>query len=413
MLVGQWCVVLAVTVLATWLVMRSDATTHLRLVRCVIAMGFVLSILIGLLLGPSVESYVRIRQLGDVASIWMDRVPWSKVPSNGLWSVYGASMEGANEAQIAKLGGFPSIRWLTINNSKTSIDAISKTLAKLTQLEHVELYDVAIDAETIRAIANSKKVYSIRLRNTDVTDDAIEFLALMPSLRHLSIDGMRRNGVSLAPLAKLSGISSLVLNDMQLTDEDLADLAGLRGLRTLAVRNGNLTGSGLHHLQKHPRLSGLEVIDCPLEAKYIADLAPITLNWLTLDGVPLNDAAAQAIGSMNSLVGISLRRTGVTDDQVKQFDRLQSPQLILDASRLSRDSRTLRGADEVELRVEQTTVAADDIQRLAELGIDVIFDTCVFTDGAAQQLEAHGGSPHFVVLNSNLSKEVELLLNKR
>ncbi|MDG2384270.1 MAG: hypothetical protein P8N76_21555 [Pirellulaceae bacterium] len=64
----------------------------------------------------------------------------------------------------------------------------------------------------------------------------------------------------------------------------------------------------------------------------------------------------------------------MTDDQIKQLNRLQAPQLTLDASRLSVGSKTaLASADEVSLFIDKARVTAPDIDRLDELGVEFTF----------------------------------------
>jgi len=361
-------------------------------------------LLLGMATGPTVDHLHRINRIGDAGRFWWNFPSWREISTHGICFVIGVEMRGGSNDHIHQLRGFPYCTWLVIEDVEATPETFASSLLPLQHLWHVRISDTHLGDSGLSALANCPQISSLTLERAGISHNGLKHLTGMNRLQHLTIDGIKGDKPNLSELVGSGSITALDLRNALIDDDALMKLQGLRGLERLTLRDCPMTGRGFTHLQIHQRLKSLSVIDCPIEDRYLTDLTKLSMNWLTLEGFPVSDESIEAIGSANSLVGLSLRRTGLTDEQVKSLLASQPEQLILDASQLTANSREslIRAAD-VNLYVDDQRITAQDIETLSQLEQDITLNGCQFSSDGLQALRAYQGKTTFYLLECKLS----------
>lgn len=131
-------------------------------------------------------------------------------------------------------------------------------------------------------------------------------------------------------LSPFEGLVGLRLYGPGLTNRGAEVLAGMKGLRTIRIYDSNLGDRGVETLARMPGLLRLGVslpanspIRTALSEQGVKSLASNnTLTDLVLDGWDLRDRALEHLGSMKSLVRLSLRFNLITDQGLPTLGKL-------------------------------------------------------------------------------------------
>lgn len=164
------------------------------------------------------------------------------------------------------LGSPIALGSLTVDTTGVSLNAI----ARFRGLQILHLAGMAIDSESFRSIESLVSLSLIGVRNTDLTDDHLPFLASFPRLQVLDIAYNSNVGENLEPLTGARDVSWIDLSTTGVTNESLHPLGGLASLQRLGLQCTAVTDSGLSYLEDlpltHLNLAGTTVTDDGLAA---------------------------------------------------------------------------------------------------------------------------------------------------
>ena len=399
-----WLGIFALAILATWIVFTRAPCSAWGIKRPLILLGFMFALLLGLVTGPTVDHFYRIHRIGDAGSYWWQIPTWEEIPTHGICFVNGIELRDGSNDHIHQLRGFPHCTWLVIEDVEATPDTFASSLLPLQHLWHVRIRDAELGDSGLSALAHCPQLSSLTLERAGITQNGLKHLTGMTRLQHLTIDGIEGDTPDLTELVGSGSITALDLRNVMIDDDALMKLQGLRGLEKLIISDCPITGRGFTHLQTHQRLSSLVLIDCPIEDRYLTDLTKLPMNWVTLEGFPISDESIKVLGATNSLIGLSLRRTGLSDAQVQSLLASPIEHLTLDASQLTSNSReSLIGTDDVHLYVDDQEITAQDIKRLSQLEHDVTLHDCQFNRESLEALRDHQGKTIFHLLECKLS----------
>eukprot|EP00741_Cyanophora_paradoxa_P000366 tig00000403_g357.t1 len=175
--------------------------------------------------------------------------------------------------------------------------------------------------------------------NPRISEDG--FLALLgdgplPNLRELRLEGMPKLGdATVQRIGQIQGLQTLVLRGASVSE--FAPLAALRSLRVLDVSGTGFSDASAHHLLELKELERLDVCGCEglgdeglLCVGELPALASLAADWtrvstagplaglsrlarLSLACTPLDEAGAEALGSIPSLTSLDLAGTAAGD----------------------------------------------------------------------------------------------------
>lgn len=156
------------------------------------------------------------------------------------------------DAGLEKLASIQGVQEVNFSDSKVT----GKGLAHLA--EYTEMERLWLNRTRVRGGLDQLKapgLLELRLRDTDVDDEALAALTNFPKLRFLSLAGTRAGNATAERIGQLAELEELRLGRTAVDDDGLASLAGLTELRRLSLNGLKVTNAGLEHLSG---LQGLE-----------------------------------------------------------------------------------------------------------------------------------------------------------
>lgn len=180
-------------------------------------------------------------------------------------------------------------------------------LAALPDLTTVRLYETDATDDTVRLLRPLTYIRSLDLGFCQrVTDAAVEDIVDLRELQFLNLGFCRRlTSKGFAKLARLHELRTLNLSVTALTDDDLAHLTSLQNLVSLDIDNTRVTDAGVDSLLKLPNLRSLRMV-----------------------GVQISDAGLLRLASKSSLRHINLRDVPVTEEAIARF-RVERPRCLV------------------------------------------------------------------------------------
>jgi serine/threonine protein kinase/Leucine-rich repeat (LRR) protein len=288
-----------------------------------------------------------------------------------LYSLY-LGETGVTDAGLAHLRDLPNLRVLGLYGLKGVSDSAVPTLARLRNLEEVDLRGTRLSIKglgalkaaapsvritwsepnvlTARAILAAGGYIAVRLEQSgmeryvkaigDLPSESFqitqarlvgsravldELLAALGSpsikaLAALNLSGTAIGDADLERLKPLAGLQQLNLEHTRITDAGLASLKGLTAMQVLVLDGDAIRGPGLLHLRELSELTELR-IGCPdLTQTFLVDLAGLKkLDRLSLTGSSFSDEGVAHLAPLTQLKELDLRGTQVTNAGVKKL----------------------------------------------------------------------------------------------
>jgi hypothetical protein len=200
-------------------------------------------------------------------------------------------------------------------------------LRDLKWLEELEIRDApgVTDAGLVN-LQGLSRLKSLSLETTKVQGSGLVNLAGLTRLETLHL-ALAPTDADIAPLSGMVSLRSLELWSDRLTDQGLAHLRGLTNLKELSFQRRDkaesaITNAALAHLQGLQRLETLS-----LSGSSISDLVPLirlpALKKLTLDKLPIDDAALAPLAGLPRLEKLSIAGTNITDAGLVHLARIK------------------------------------------------------------------------------------------
>lgn len=131
-----------------------------------------------------------------------------------------------------------------------------QNLAGLRHLSSLTIFDTpAVTDAGLKHVARLRELQALNLEKTGVGDAGLASIAQLPDLRILDLSYTRVTDAGMPSVAALATLATLWLVDTQVTDEGLARLDGLSELKEINLTGTKVTDAGKAHLRKaHPGL---------------------------------------------------------------------------------------------------------------------------------------------------------------
>ena len=169
-----------------------------------------------------------------------------------------------------------------------------------------------VSDDLITEVARFDRLEYLAISAKSVTDAGLARLQGLTRLKTLWLHNSGITGDGLRHVAKMRDLENLSFPQGSVKDADLAYLAGLTKLKEIELTGNQITDAGLVHLGGLTHLERLE-----LKNTKVTDLTPIRgltrLNWLNVQGSPLNDKAIEPIAAFRDLQDLNLGQTDITD----------------------------------------------------------------------------------------------------
>lgn len=162
----------------------------------------------------------------------------------------------------------------------------------LQQLVTLWLTGTSVTDKDLNAFHNLTTVQHLALKNTPITNAALETLAQFTNLTHLHLP-KQVNNQGLEALSKSKSLLELDLSYSSITDDGLVFIQSMPQLETLYVNDTAVSDKGLTHLKGHPGLKVLFLNGTKVTDKGLDELAGVA----NLTHLELRDTAATEIGA--------------------------------------------------------------------------------------------------------------------
>jgi hypothetical protein len=176
-------------------------------------------------------------------------------------------------------------------------------------------------------------IWSLDLRNTNVTDQGLRHLKGMSNLEHLVLgnDDLRHfkeihwptspiTDAGLVHIRELPELTSLHLSGLPITDAGLAAIGDLPNLGSLYLSRTNVQGPGLGQLKSLPKLVLLYLDGSDVSDSGLSHLAGASnLQYLSLNGLPLTAGGLKHIKPLPRLGQLDITGCGLLDEEVQQL----------------------------------------------------------------------------------------------
>ncbi|WP_406699508.1 hypothetical protein V5E97_11650 [Singulisphaera sp. Ch08] len=153
-----------------------------------------------------------------------------------------------DDALMAHIGRLRRLRTLRLDNTQVTEDGLIH-LKGLTGLDSLSLAYTRIDDRGLVHLKGLTSLDSLSLAHTRIDDRGLTHLKGLTGLRSLSLDNTRVSDRGLTHLMGLTGLQTLSLDNTRVSDRGLVHLEELNWLGSLYINNTNLTDDGVGELK--------------------------------------------------------------------------------------------------------------------------------------------------------------------
>jgi hypothetical protein len=173
-------------------------------------------------------------------------------------------------------------------------------LSSLPEIASLGLENTVIAESDWRNIAKFRKLESLLLGRSNITDEGVKYLSQLPELDELSMGDTKGITDAAIPfISKLPKLTNLKLGSTNITDQGLRALSPVSKLDILELPNVKVTSHGVESL------------------KNIPSLTIVLLDWTNVD-----DRALDSLSALPNIQRLQLLRTRVTSEGIQRFRTL-------------------------------------------------------------------------------------------
>jgi hypothetical protein len=230
-------------------------------------------------------------------------------------------------------------------------EAMLEVLPELPLQGQLALESDLLTDDDLLYVAQCKKLTSVSLHGTRLTNDGLEVLAGLPKLEGISLganfsfvafpilarfENLRDLEVTwqatplLADLAKIPKLRRLTLSGKENDDETALTIAdSFKFLEQAYLRGTSITNEGVAHLSQINSLKVLTLDRAPIDDRAADSFRKMRqLEWLSLDECQVGDATLAAISECPNLWHLNLGRSLITDDGLVALSRLKKLHVV-------------------------------------------------------------------------------------
>ena len=231
-------------------------------------------------------------------------------------SALGQTISDSEQKQAALLLEKSNVK--RSRNNDGAVDGVSfskrnataqniELLAALPNIETVRLYETNATDDLVQKLRPLQKLKSLDLGFCQrLTDAAVSEIVRHRHLEFLNLGFcLQITGKGFSQLSQLKELKILNLSVTSLTDESLASLTSIKTLTSLDIDNTRITDDGVESLLEFPAIRSLRLV-----------------------GVQISDGGLVALASMQNLRHINLRDVPISEKSLAEF-RQKRPQCLV------------------------------------------------------------------------------------
>lgn len=283
------------------------------------------------------------------------------------------SFRGAeiDDAALDHIVGLRRVQSVLLNDTKITDKAL-QAVGKATTLRNVDLRGCKVSNAAISHLAGLTNLRALRLsgkNGASVDDGALSDVGKLTNLKALALDGLWVGEEGIVKLDGLKNLEEIYLGGTLVGDEALALLSQFPNLKKLRISQTQTTNAGMKHLAK---LSNLEDLDLS-ENSQITDDGLVHLSGLSklkklnLWRVAVSDAGVEHLQSLTNISWLNLDNTGLTDAGLAHLKGMEKLAFLHLGSTAVSDTglphlENLKALKD--LKVTRTSVTAEGVENL-------------------------------------------------
>lgn len=182
--------------------------------------------------------------------------------------------------QLPSPASWKNLQALVLTGSNLTDQDLNK-ISLIPNIFHLDISNNRIEESGLRHLLNMKKLSSLCINDIEIQMNALDQLVSLKTLDSLSIQGKSINDAHVRQIANVKQLKTLLLNDSQVTDQGLVPLVNLKNLTELDLSNTQISDEALETLLKITKLNRLIVRDTKLSATTIDVLHDAGLEVVT------------------------------------------------------------------------------------------------------------------------------------
>lgn len=183
-------------------------------------------------------------------------------------------------------------------------------LQKISSLGVLGLHDFELSVEQIPSPASWKSLYILQLTGSNLTDQDLKIISLIPNLIFLNISNNRIKGSGLRHLSKLKKLSTLCINHSEIQVNALNQLVALKALGSLCMQGKSINDVHVQQIANVKPLKELLLIDTQVTDQGLVPLINLkNLTDLDLSNTQISDEALETLLKITKLQRLVVRDT--------------------------------------------------------------------------------------------------------
>jgi internalin A len=238
-----------------------------------------------------------------------------------------APFTNTSDAGLKALADATQLELLDFRDCTGVSDEGILALEKLTKLRSFKVWGPRITDRCLPAVGGWTNLVSLGFQDTHV--GGTEALSALTKLQDLDVFRSHFNDTGLQAIAGASGIKTLKLRDCRVTPAGLKTLGGFANLERLDLSESKADDSTLAAISALPKLVDLDLWASRVSDDGLQNLVKLPLKNLVLDDIyDVTDFGMVHVGQIKSLETLSLVKTGVTDEGLRDLEGLENLRVL-------------------------------------------------------------------------------------
>jgi len=298
----------------------------------------------------------------------------AKLKKDGDGLVIEADFRGLtiDDSALKHLAGLRRVRSVLLNETGVT-DAGMATVGKVATLQNVDLRGCTISNAGLEPLVALSQLKALRLSGesgaTSVDDDGMVHVAKMKNLKALLLDFLWVSEVGLEQLVGLDKLEELYLAKTLVGDDALATMSQFPRLKKLRISQCQFENEGLAHLAKVTTLEDLDLSENnSINDSGMPHLAGLTkLKRLNLWRTYVGDPGVESLAGLTAMEWLNLDNSQISDACLMHLSGMSKLSFLHLGSTLVSDAGlpALEGLTSLkDLKVTRTAVTAEGVEAL-------------------------------------------------
>jgi len=269
----------------------------------------------------------------DLARAWLTDADAEKLAKLPQLELINLAYTKISDEGLERLAPLKNVKVLDLYYAEAVTDLGIAHLKHWRNLEHLNVRGTKVTSSLFEHVSKMTRLRFLDVGNSRVNDDLFEVLDDLPQLEHLAFGGNKMSGAALPLLKSYPALKELSVSGQQRTDSGLwsvavtdfniGQIAALSRLEALDLGETNVSDRGVAELARLVNLHALDLHGTRVTSKGLAALTSLpNLQRLKLwKAKGIDDAAAPIFVQMQKLETLEIPETNLTPVGLTQLSQ--------------------------------------------------------------------------------------------